>query len=254
MSLPIRCLLLLALLLTAPVAFAAPTLFAAASLKPVLDHLADSGVLGHPAPQCVYAASSQLARQIAQGAPADVYISADAQWMDYLATQQRIVPASRRDLLANTLVMVAAPGSGIDSVRFAPDALDRALGSGRLAVALIDSVPAGIYARQSLENLGLWNTARDRLAPARDVRAALALVTRGETPLGIVYGSDAVSAPETRVVARFPASSHTPIVYPAAIINGHDSTEARALLQALASPAAAATFRHYGFKPLAAGP
>ncbi|MGA7298187.1 MAG: molybdate ABC transporter substrate-binding protein [Rhodanobacteraceae bacterium] len=236
---------------SAACAGAPPTLFAAASLKPVLDSLADHGLLGTPAPRRVYAASSQLARQIAEGAPADVFVSADRKWMDYVQQHGHLQDASRVDLLGNSLVLVAGRRSAISSVALNTSALQKALGDGRLAVALPQSVPAGIYAREALEQLGMWSFTRDRLAPARDVRAALALVVHNETPLGIVYGSDAASETRVRVVARFPEASHQPIVYPAAIIRGHDTSSSRALLAALQSPQAGSMFVRFGFRPLA---
>ncbi len=237
---------------SAACAGAPPTLFAAASLKPVLDSLATHGLLGDPAPRLVYAASSQLARQIVEGAPADVFVSADRKWMDYVQQHGHLQDASRVDLLGNSLVLVAGRHSGVSAVALQPHALQTALGDGRLAVALPQSVPAGIYARQALEALALWPLLRDRLAPARDVRAALALVLHNETPLGVVYGSDAASETGVRIVARFPEGSHRPIIYPAAIIKGHASAGSRALLAALQSPPAGRMFARFGFRPLAA--
>ncbi len=251
----VRLCLLLAIALCPASAFAqaVPTVFAAASLKPALDSLANRGLLGNPAPRRVYASSSQLARQIVAGAPADIYISADQKWMDYVQQHDYLHKDSRIDLVGNTLVLIANQRSRITQVALNTIALQQALGDGRLAVALTQSVPAGIYARQAMERLGLWSVVHKRLAPSRDVRAALALVVRGETPLGIVYGSDASSEPRVRVVAHFPSASHQSIVYPAAIIKGHDTVESRALLEALASAQAAQVFRHYGFQPLADG-
>ncbi len=230
-------------------AFAAPpTIFAAASLKPALDDLAARGALGAPAPRVVYGSSSALSRQIEQGAPADVFISADEDWMDELAKHDEVVADSRTDLLGNALVLVA-PASATTAVDLAnKDSLRTALGMvGRLSIALPESVPAGRYASQSLHALGLWDSVASKLAMSRDVRAALQLVAMQECPLGIVYRSDAVSEPRVRIVASFPAASHKPIVYPVAIVRGHDTAAARALLQALRSPAAQRVFRDYGF-------
>ncbi|WP_062537255.1 molybdate ABC transporter substrate-binding protein, partial [Mizugakiibacter sediminis] len=182
-------LLLLLLVLALPLAAAAepPMLFAAASLKPALDALAAAGALGTPAPTRVYAASSQLARQIAQGAPAAVFVSADEAWMDELAARGLIAADSRVDLLGNTLVLVA-PAASTLHLELKPGAdLAGALHGGRLAIALPDAVPAGRYARQALTALGLWRDVVPHLAPAQDVRAALNLVLRGEAPLGVVY-------------------------------------------------------------------
>lgn len=227
---------------------AAATIFAAASLKPALDDLAARGALGTPAPRLVYAASSALARQIEQGAPADVFISADETWMGDVAKQDAMVADSRLDLLGNALVLVALKTSPVEIDLAQPASLLDALGAnGRLAVALPQSVPAGRYAKDSLTRLGLWHTLAARLAPTQDVRAALKLVVIGEAPLGIVYRSDAVSEPRVRIVAIFPPSSHKPVVYPAAIVRGHDNAASRALLAALKSPRARTVFRHYGF-------
>ena len=239
-------LLVMCCLASAAVA-ASPTVFAAASLKPVLDDMAARGLLGTPAPTLVYAASSQLARQIVQGAPADIYISADQQWMDHVEQHGGVAANSRRDLLSNTLVLVAGPHTHLQQVALTAPALMTALATGRLAIALPDSVPAGIYARQALTSLRLWAAVQPKLAPSRDVRAALALVLRGEAPLGVVYGSDARSEPATRIVAHFPDTSHDPIVYPVAIVAGHDSPSVRVLLAALTGPQAAAVFREFGF-------
>ncbi|HET8897733.1 MAG TPA: molybdate ABC transporter substrate-binding protein [Rhodanobacteraceae bacterium] len=239
---------------TALVQAAPPTLFAAASLKPALDALAKAGALGQPAPRLVYAGSSQLARQIEQGAPADLFISADQQWMDYLAARQRLAPGQRRNLLGNTLVLVAPRDASLMVDLTRPASLLAALGQGRLAIALPDSVPAGIYAKQALSALHLWSDVAAQLAPSRNVRAALALVVKSECPLGVVYGSDAVSEPRVRVVARFPPSSHQAIVYPLAIVAGHDNPASRALVEALAGKRAAAVFRHWGFDVMSTPP
>lgn len=230
-------------------AAAPPTIFAAASLKPALDQLARAGILGSPAPRLVYAASSALARQLENGAPADLFISADEHWMDDAANRGAIVPATRVDLLGNALVLVA-PADSTVRVDLAHGAkpLLQALGSdGHLAIALTDSVPAGRYAKQSLLTLGLWSALEPRMAMARDVRAALNLVVLRQAPLGIVYRSDAVSEPRVRVLATFPTRSHRPIVYPAAIVAGHDNATSRDLLRSLHSPRAQAVFRHWGF-------
>ncbi len=233
---------------------APPTIFAAASLKPALDQLAAEGALGTPAPRLVYAASSALARQIEEGAPADLFISADEDWMDDAVLHEAVVVTTRRDLLGNALVLIAPADSTVHAdLDHGAAPLLRALGSdGRLAIALPDSVPAGIYAKQALLKLGMWNALQPRMAMARDVRAALNLVVLGQCPLGIVYRSDAVSEPRVRVLATFPAGTHDPIVYPAAIVKGHDNALTRALLAALRSPRADAIFRHWGFSVLSA--
>ena len=237
-----------ALWLPAAALAAAPTIFAAASLKPALDDLASHGALGTPAPRLVYGASSNLARQIEQGAPADLFMSADEDWMDDVAKHGEVAAATRHDLLGNALVLVAPADSATTVDLSEKDSLRRALGMiGRLSVALPQSVPAGRYASQSLHALGLWDSVASKLAMSRDVRAALELVAMGECPLGIVYRSDAVSEPRVRIVATFPPASHEPIVYPVAIVRGHDNAASRALLEALRSPAARQVFGKYGF-------
>ena len=228
---------------------APPTIFAAASLQPALDQMAHDGLLGTPAPRLVYASSSVLARQVENGAPADLFISADERWMDDAAQHGAIVPATRNDLLGNTLVLIAPADSKatVDLAHGTRSLLD-ALGSdGRLAIALPDTVPAGIYAKQSLLHLGMWTALEPHMAMSRDVRAALNLVVLRQCPLGIVYHSDAVSEPRVKTLATFPDASHKPIVYPVAITKGHDNAASRALLAALKSARAEAVFRHWGF-------
>lgn len=194
-----------------------------------------------------FASSSTLAKQIAQGAPAGVFLSANPKWMDFLEAEGAIVEGSRTDLLGNSLVLIAPR----DTVRLVTvDAalpLAQMLGAdGRLSVGDPDHVPAGLYARQALTALGLWEVAAPRLARASDVRAALALVARGETPLGIVYATDAAISDEVAVAGAFPEGSHPPIRYPAARIAG-SGAEAEAFLAFLKGDAAAAIFQRYGF-------
>jgi molybdate transport system substrate-binding protein len=243
------CALLACTALPAVRAATPPTIFAAASLQPALDELAHDGALGTPAPQRVYAASSALARQIEDGAPADVFISADERWMDDATRHAAIAPATRVNLLGNALVLVA-PADSRATVDLAHGVAPwlAALGrNGRLAIALPDAVPAGIYAKQSLTHLHLWAALAPHMAMTRDVRAALNLVVLRQAPLGIVYRSDAVSEPRVRVLATFPADSHQPIMYPIASVKGHDNAATRALLAALQSARARAVFRHWGF-------
>jgi molybdate transport system substrate-binding protein len=203
---------------------------------------------GSASPKVSYAASSQLARQVEAGAPAAIFISADRDWMDYLDERKLIVGDSRTDLLGNALVLVA-PKDSVLQLDVAPGFdLAAALGQdGRLALAEPNSVPAGKYAKAALIQLGAWAKVERRIVAADNVRAALNFVARGEVPLGIVYRSDAVSEPAVRVVATFPDSTHPPIVYPAAIVAGHDSAAARRLIERLRSPPAQAIFRAYGF-------
>lgn len=224
------------------------TVFAAASLKEALDEAAAAYRKQTGVPVRVsYAASSALARQIEQGAPADVFFSADLEWMDYLQQRNRLDVATRRSLLGNRLVLIAprASKARVDLKR--PATLLAALGDGRLAVGQTRTVPAGKYAKASLESLSLWNGVRPRLAESESVRAALMLVARGETPLGIVYASDAKAEPDVRVVATFPEDSHPPIVYPVAALRGARAAQAARFLQWLASPAADALFTKRGF-------
>jgi len=200
-----------------------------------------------------YASSSDLARQIEHGAPADLFISADPQWADYLDQRGLIEKGSRVNLLSNELVLVAPAGSQA-SLAIAPDfPLDRALGDNRLAVGDPDHVPAGIYARQALETLGVWRSVEGKLARAGSVRAALAFVERGECPLGIVYRSDALSDSKIRVVGTFPAGSHPPVIYPAVLVAGRHSKAAGAFLNYLLTPDAALVFKKYGFESASQG-
>jgi molybdate transport system substrate-binding protein len=228
------------------------TVFAAASLKESLDEAATAYERGGGAAVRVsYAASSALARQIEQGAPADVFVSADLDWMDALQKQKLVDPASRRNLLGNTLVLVAPKDSKV-RVSLKPGVdLAALLGAdGRLALALTDSVPAGKYAKQSLVKLGAWEGVKSRTAEAENVRAALLLVARGEAPLGIVYGSDALAEPTVRVVGTFPADAHAPIVYPIARVAASAHPQAKTFVQWLQTPAARAIFARHGFRLL----
>lgn len=224
------------------------TVFAAASLKEALDEAAAAYRKQTGVPVRVsYAASSALARQIEQGAPADVFFSADLEWMDYLQKRNRLDVATRRSLLGNRLVLIAPRASKAQVDLKRPATLLAALGDGRLAVGQTRTVPAGKYAKASLESLSLWNGVRPRLAESESVRAALMLVARGETPLGIVYASDAKAEPGVRVVATFPEDSHPPIVYPVAALRGARAAQAARFVQWLASPAADALFTKRGF-------
>lgn len=240
---------LLALLLPLGARADGVLVFAAASLKPALDViLATPDVRALGKIEVSYAASSQLARQIEAGAPAALFISADEEWMDWLAARERIVTATRTDLLGNALVLIAPKDSAAQLALHPGVDLAAALGrDGRLALAEPGSVPAGKYAKAALLELGVWNSVSQRLVAADNVRAALNFVARGEAPLGIVYRSDAQSETAVRVLASFAGDSHAPIVYPAALIAGHDSPTARALLAALRTPAQQALFRAKGF-------
>lgn len=224
------------------------TVFAAASLRTALDAVAARFTAATARPvRLVYGGSSVLARQIRQGAPAQVFLSANSAWMDALERDGFLAAATRVDLLTNRLVLVAAPGR-TSAPAIAPGFdLAGALGDGRLAMALVDAVPAGIYGKAALRSLGVWDRVRDRVAQADNVRAALWLVASGEAPFGIVYATDAAAEPRVRVVGRFPADSHPPILYPAAILSAGDSGEARDFLRFLTGAEAGALFAGYGF-------
>lgn len=197
------------------------------------------------------AGSSALARQIQQGAPADIFISANPGWMDTLEQDGLLEEGSRFDLLSNSIVLIAA-GTDAAPVEISGDMdLTGLLGDGRLAMALVDSVPAGIYGKASLESLGLWDTVAPHVAQADNVRAALALVATGEAPYGIVYATDAVAEDDVTVVGTFPADSHPPIVYPAADLANRDSAAEDAFLDYLKGPEARAAFERQGFVVLA---
>jgi molybdate transport system substrate-binding protein len=196
-----------------------------------------------------FAASSTLARQIEAGAAADVFFSADPDWMDYLQSRRLIRAASRTDVVGNRLVLIAPADAKVVTLEIAPHfALAAALGNGRLATGDPDSVPVGRYARAALIALGVWDSVADRLIRAENVRVALAFVARGEAPLGIVYATDARVEPRVRVVAVFPEETHAPITYPLALTNTA-AAQALPFVTYLRSAGAAAVFRKYGFDP-----
>ena len=222
------------------------TVHAAASLRGALDDVAtlwaqDTG----GALTLVYAGSSALARQIAAGAPGDVVFLANTDWMDALAAGGHLVASSRVDLLTNALVVIA-PDPALLAVTDGAAWAAR-LGRGRLALALTEAVPAGIYARQSLTSLGLWPGLAPHVAETDNVRAALALVASGAAPMGVVYATDARAEPRVHIIADLPADSHDPILYPVAAVAGGDSASAARLLALLQSDRAAAIFRAHGF-------
>jgi molybdate transport system substrate-binding protein len=240
--------------------YAAPTVaqdnlavFAAASLRNALEEA--DGLFTKEAGIRVtasYAASSALAKQIAEGAPADVFISADTQWMDWLGQRQLIAPQTRSNLLGNALVLIAPKASPLKTVEIAPGFdLAKLAGDSRIAVADVRAVPAGLYAKAALEKLGSWSATQPKLAQAENVRAALSYVARGEAPLGIVYATDAKIEPQVKIVGTFPKDSHPPIVYPAAAIAGRGSPAAKRYLQFLRDAAARTIFEKYGFIVLA---
>lgn len=220
------------------------TVFAAASLKPVLDDL--KGTFEQTTDHeltLVYAGTSILARQIEQGAPADVFIAASADWMDRLEKAGLISPDSRFDLIGNALVLVGFDGSGAGL----PDAL---AANQRVAMAFVDAVPAGLYGKAALEALGLWPQVAPNVVQTDNVRLALALVTRREVPLGIVYASDAQSVPDLPVLGRFAPDLHPPILYPAAAIAGRDGAASQSFLSFLREPSSTDAFFAAGFEPV----
>lgn len=220
------------------------TIFAAASLKTALDEIAADWQGKHDDTLVIsFAGSSALAKQIQQGAPADLYISASTGWMDAVQDSGDIDPATRRDLLGNTLVLA---GTGTPAETPLAD-LPTLLGDSKLAMALVDSVPAGQYGKEALTSLGLWEQVESHVAQADNVRAALKLVATGEAPLGIVYGSDAVAEPGVGIVATFPEDSHKPITYPAAITSTADTPRAAVFLDSLSQEPAKSIFESQGF-------
>ena len=227
------------------------TVFAAASLKEVLEEVGKLYHAGGGAEvRFSFAASSALAKQIAAGAPADLFVSADLKWMDDLDARKLLRPETRVNLLGNVLVVVAPATSTLETIAFTPEAFDRALGAGKLATGEVNSVPVGIYAKTAFEKLGLWPTLGGRIAQSDSVRSALAFVARGEAPLGVVYATDARVEKAVKVLATFPAGSHEPVVYPVAITVASKQAEAAAFLAFLKGPAARAVFERAGFPVL----
>ncbi len=222
--------------------------FAAASLKTALDDVAALWAERTGGEVALsYAGSSALARQILQGAPADVFMSANVDWMDVLEADGLVAEGTRCDLLGNAIVLVAH-GEEAAPVAIAPGFdLAGLLGEERLAMALVEAVPAGIYGREALTSLGVWEAVRPKVAEADNVRAALALVARGEAPYGIVYATDAAAEDGVTVVGTFPPETHAPIVYPVARLAESDHPDAAAFLAFLASDAARPSFERQGF-------
>lgn len=225
--------------------------FAAASLKNALDDLkaAWQRETGKKA-VISYAGSNALAKQIEAGAPADIFFSADRDWMDYVASKGLIDPVSRINLLGNTLVLIATKDTAREMSLQPGFDLAGALNGGRLAMGNVDAVPAGKYGKAALEKLGAWNAVKDRIAQAESVRAALLYVSRGEAPLGIVYRTDAASDPGVRIVAAFPEGTYPPIAYPVAVTKAA-GPNAKAFLDFLRSPRAKPFFEQQGFSILA---
>jgi molybdate transport system substrate-binding protein len=242
------------LTLTAEKAIAAQTelvVFAAASTT---NAITDIGALyaarGLGPVTTSFASSSTLAKQIASGAPADIFLSANKKWMDYLEEKNTIEKASRFDLLGNRLVLIAPVQSSLQAIEVKRGMdLTTLLGSqGRLSMGDPGHVPAGMYGQKAMQNLGLWAQVKDRLAPMKDVRAALVLVERAEAPLGQVYATDAAISKKVRVVGTFPLDSHPPIVYPVAAVAGGKRKAAADFLNFLKTSDARAIFMQYGFE------
>lgn len=247
-----RLALLIALGLAQPLVAEEVTIFAAASLQTALDRIAaDHEAATGDQVTAVYGGSATLAKQIAAGAPVDLFISASSDWMDDLDGKGLLAKGSRVDLLGNRLVLIAPGTAAAAATPMSSDFdLPGALGGGKLAMALVDSVPAGVYGKQALTALGLWEVAEPMVVQADNVRAALTLVARGEAALGITYASDAVAEPAVHVAATFPATSHDPITYPLAVLAGaaHPQAAAR-LAAALQAAPAQAIFAANGFTP-----
>jgi len=224
--------------------------FAAASLTNALQEVGDAFTKQYSIPvKFSFAASSALARQIENGAPADVFFSADIEWMDYLQSRTQIQIPTRHDVLGNQLVLVAPADSKI-VLKIGPHfALAKTLGTGRLATGDPDSVPVGRYAREALTKLGVWNDVEKRLVRADSVRSALAFVDRGEAALGIVYATDAEIDKKVRVVGVFSDNTHLPIIYPIAL-TAAAKPDALKFVDYVRSTAGDATFKKYGFQPL----
>jgi len=226
------------------------TVFAAASLTDAVERIAESfeAETGTPV-RLSFASSSTLARQITAGAPAQIYLSANERWMDHVAEAGLIAPETRVSALGNRLVLIAPADSPLADVAIDGELdLTALLDDGeRIAVGDPDHVPAGLYAKDALASLGLWEAAADHLARTADVRAALALVATGEAPLGIVYATDAAVSDDVKVLGRFPEDSHTPITYPFAIVAGAATPAVEAFFAYLRGPEAAAVFEDAGF-------
>jgi molybdate transport system substrate-binding protein len=225
------------------------TVYAAASLRNALDdvNVAFTKATGVKV-TASYEASSALAKQIEQGAPADVFISADLRWMDYVSDKKLIQPDTRVNLLGNKLVLIAPNDSKIDNVAIGQGFdIAKLAGDGRIAVADVKAVPAGLYAKAALEKLGAWQAAEPKLAMAENVRATLAFVARGETPIGIVYETDAKVEPKVKTVGIFPDDSYPPVTYPVAATATSKNAATRNYLTFLRGSAAKAIFDKYGF-------
>ncbi len=250
---PLRTAFLLAGIALAPLPAQAETVtgFAAASLKSALTQVGDAWAAetGNSVTYS-FAGTSALAKQIQEGAPADVFISASTDWMDKLAASGDVLSGTRRDLLGNTLVLVSHGAGAAPVTLDAQLDLVALLGGGKLAMALIDSVPAGQYGKEALTSLGLWDSVASQVAQAENVTGALNFVSLGEAPFGIVYATDVYGVADVSVIGTFPEGSHDPIIYPAAMTSFSTSAAAGAFLDYLSSPTAAKIWGDAGFKVL----
>jgi molybdate transport system substrate-binding protein len=240
--------LILSVSLVAPAAAQqAPLVLAAASLQESMTAAADAWARkGHPKPTISFAASSALARQVEAGAPADLFVSADEDWMNALAQKNLIVASTRVTFLGNRLVVAAPAGSKVRIPIRPPAALAKVLATGPLAMA-DTPVPAGRYGQQALEKLGVWAQVSPKVVRAENVRATLALVERGAAPLGIVYATDARASAKVRIAGVFPENSHPPITYPVARLKTSTNPQAEAFRRFLVSREGKAIFVRYGF-------
>ena len=238
----------IALGISQPVA-AKVTVFAAASMTNALQQIADEYKKVNPQEEVIFsfASSSALARQISTGAPADIFVSADQKWMDFVQEKKAIEESSRTVLVGNNLVMIAPKSSQIDKVDLTDSKWQSLLNGNFLAVGDPEHVPVGIYAKAAFTHLGQWQALENKLARTDNVRSALALVERAEAPLGVVYATDAKVAREVKTVAVFPPQSHPPIEYPAAIVKDHDNKDTQAFFTYLKSNEAKKVFAENGF-------
>lgn len=225
------------------------TVFAAASMTNALEEVAAQYKKVNPNEEIIFsfASSSVLARQISEGAPADLFVSADQKWMNFLAEKQAIEPETRSDLVGNKLVMIAPKNSKIEVVDLSNNKWQSQLAGTFLAVGDPDHVPAGIYAKAAFSYLKQWDTLEKKLARADNVRKALLLVEKAESPLGVVYATDAAAGKNVKVVATFPEQSHPAIEYPVAIVKDHDNQATKAFLSYLKSDSAKAVYEKFGF-------
>jgi molybdate transport system substrate-binding protein len=258
------CVALSALALTFALPHAAPVkaqeqpviVFAAASLKNALDEIANEWMKANKTDVKIsYAASSALAKQIENGAPADIFISADLDWMDYVEKKNLVRKGTRVSLLGNTLVLIASKDAKSKDVKIAPGFdLAGLLGKDRLSMAAVATVPAGKYGKAALEKLGVWKSVEGKIAEAENVRAALAFVSRGEAPYGIVYRTDAVAEKNVVIAGTFPPGTHEPIVYPFAVLESSKNPKAADFLKAMNTAQARAIWTKHGFATLVTTP